>query len=325
MKHVEAVTLLAWGSADSESDLKSFSLRKIGERKSWTALASRREVKSVQNVKIIVERAVEREVVVAVDPPAEICDWLSSQDVREMCRAKMIVVVLAVAEENGLEAETDGEMFGAVRRVSSAAGCDAVIAPLIQLTGSAVAQDLWETCRKAPEIVVASESFYARRLDPSSDDDCKNMMSLLTSDGWSQNIGDMNIRSVGDARDYIERRPLVMYKENGFGSLAIIVRDLERGEQFVGCGGIILRPEFSPDVDLGFALLPAYYSKGYAFAMSQAMISWLVHTQGINRILAVTWVENGPAKRLLNRLGFLERCDHPEMWGRPQSIFEMML
>jgi len=71
----------------------------------------------------------------------------------------------------------------------------------------------------------------------------------------------------------------------------------------IGMCGLIKRDAL-PDIDLGFAFLPAYRGNGYAFEAAQAAIDFAWRRLGLGRVVAITAPDNDDSVRLLERLGF---------------------
>lgn len=61
--------------------------------------------------------------------------------------------------------------------------------------------------------------------------------------------------------------------------------------------------------ELGCVLLPQHYGKGYMTAGMSLAIDFGLHTMGLKRIWAATSLQNGPAIKLLERLGFVKTAD----------------
>ena len=80
---------------------------------------------------------------------------------------------------------------------------------------------------------------------------------------------------------------------------------VERKEDGVPMGmcGLIKRDTL-PDVDLGFAFLPAYRGQGYAYEAGLASRDYGVEELGLERIVAMTSPDNDASGKLLLRLGF---------------------
>jgi RimJ/RimL family protein N-acetyltransferase len=130
--------------------------------------------------------------------------------------------------------------------------------------------------------------------------DAPFILTLVNDPAWLRFIGDKNVRTESDARRYIEAGPAAMYAQRGFGLWLA-----ERSDDGVPIGmcGLIKRDTL-PDVDLGFAFLPAYRGSGYAFEAAQAAIDFAWERLGLARVVAITAPENDDSVRLLERLGF---------------------
>ena len=76
---------------------------------------------------------------------------------------------------------------------------------------------------------------------------------------WLRFIGDRGVRTVDDARGYIEKGPMQMYARLGFGLYLVELKDATP----IGLCGLIKRATLE-DVDIGFAFLPEFRGLGYA-------------------------------------------------------------
>ena len=56
-------------------------------------------------------------------------------------------------------------------------------------------------------------------------DDASFIFELLNTPGWLQFIGDRGIKTMQDAEQYILSGPLKSYESNGFGLLAVRLKD----------------------------------------------------------------------------------------------------
>ena len=74
----------------------------------------------------------------------------------------------------------------------------------------------------------------------------------------SQNIGDRGVRNVEDAHRYLREGPMAMYEKYGFG-LWHAARKSD-GVPVGMCG--LLKRDILPDVDIGYAFLPAVTGAG---------------------------------------------------------------
>lgn len=131
-------------------------------------------------------------------------------------------------------------------------------------------------------------------------DDAPFIFQLLNEPSWLQYIGDRNIRTLGDAENYIRNGLIGMYAQHGFG---LFIVELKNGPTPIGLCGLIKRDSLE-DVDLGFAFLPAYWGQGYAWEAASATMHDGATTHGLSRLLAITLPENASSIKLLKRLGF---------------------
>ena len=83
-------------------------------------------------------------------------------------------------------------------------------------------------------------------------DDSQFILELVNDPDWLRFIGDRGVRTVEDARGYIEKGPMQMYSRLGFGLDLVELKD---GTP-IGMCGLIKRATLH-DVDIGFAFMPA--------------------------------------------------------------------
>lgn len=130
-------------------------------------------------------------------------------------------------------------------------------------------------------------------------DDADFILQLLNEPSFIQNIGDRGVRNLEDARSYITRVPIASYEQNGFG--LYLVKLKESGEP-IGMCGLIKRAELE-DVDIGYAFLPKYWSRGYAVESALAVKEYAREVIGLKRLVAITDPENQASIRVLEKIG----------------------
>jgi RimJ/RimL family protein N-acetyltransferase len=129
--------------------------------------------------------------------------------------------------------------------------------------------------------------------------DAPFIVELLNDPGWLRFIGDRGVRNEEDARTYLRERVLAHQAQHGF-ALAMVERRADRVP--LGMCGLIRRDTL-PDVDLGYAFLPAHRGQGYA---REAAAAWLAHgfgALGLARIVAFTDPDNTGSARVLEAIG----------------------
>lgn len=130
-------------------------------------------------------------------------------------------------------------------------------------------------------------------------DDADFILELMNDPSWLQFIGDRGLRTVEDAREYIMNGPIHMYEQFGF-CLYLVERNEDRSP--VGICGLVKRDSLE-DVDIGFAFLPTYWGKGYAYEAASAVLAYGLDTLGLKRIVAITSQDNHASAKLLEKVG----------------------
>ena len=130
-------------------------------------------------------------------------------------------------------------------------------------------------------------------------DDAPFIFKLVNTPSWLKFIGDKNVRTVQDAKNYLETGPIESYKENGFGLSAVVLKD---DHCLIGMCGLVNR-ESLEDIDIGFALLPEYSGLGYGNEIASATVRHAKNVLGLKKIVAITDAKNISSIKLLNRIG----------------------
>jgi len=128
--------------------------------------------------------------------------------------------------------------------------------------------------------------------------DAEFIKTLLNTEGWIRNIGNRNIATIKDAETYIQKilgndnynYYVVRVKENStpIGIVTFIKRD---NQQYP---------------DIGFAFLPEYAGRGYAYEASKAFLDNILEERKWENIIGITLITNSNSIKLLEKLGL--RC-----------------
>ena len=129
-------------------------------------------------------------------------------------------------------------------------------------------------------------------------DDATFILELLNEPSFIQNIGDRGARSVSDAIKYIETGPVASYARNGFGLYLVELK--ESGESIGMCG--LIKREALADVDIGYAFLPKFWSKGYAVESALA-VKEQARSLELKHLVAITDPSNIGSIRVLEKIG----------------------
>jgi len=136
-------------------------------------------------------------------------------------------------------------------------------------------------------------------------DDAPFMLGLLNEPSFHEFIGDRGVRTLDDARRYLLDGTIANYGFNGFGLYLLRERDPERALGTpVGICGLVQRTGLD-DADLGFALLPTFWGRGYAVEAAAAVLGHARRDLGLLRVVAIVSAGNTPSVRVLEQLGFV--------------------
>ena len=155
----------------------------------------------------------------------------------------------------------------------------------------------YNTERKVETMKILETERLTLRLQTTEDADF--ILELVNDPSWLQFIGDRGLRTVEDAREYIMNGPIRMYEQFGF-CLYLVERNEDRSP--VGICGLVKRDSLE-DVDIGFAFLPTYWGKGYAYEAASAVLAYGLDTLGLKRIVAITSQDKYASAKLLEKVG----------------------
>lgn len=144
--------------------------------------------------------------------------------------------------------------------------------------------------------ILDTERLHLRTI---GEEDAPFYLELLNSEPFIAHIGDRGIRTLSAAREAIAAGPVAMQQARGH---SIYVLELKQGAQPIGMAGLIKRDTLE-HVDLGYALLPAYFGRGYATEAARALLAHARHTIGLRRLLAITSPGNDASHALLLKIG----------------------
>lgn len=156
-----------------------------------------------------------------------------------------------------------------------------------------------------------TDRLVLRRLDHQ---DAPFTLELLNDPSYIRNIGDRGVRDLEAARRYLEEGPMAMYRQHGFGLWR--VERKSDGVVLGMCG--LLRRDILPDVDIGYAFLPAARGQGHAFEAAAATLRQAAARFGLTRLIGVVSEGNSASIRVLEKLGLRFERMHRMREGEPQ-------
>lgn len=163
--------------------------------------------------------------------------------------------------------------------------------------------------------VIETERLDLRKL---AVEDAEFILGLLNEPSFLRFIGDKGVRTLEDARGYILTGPVASYEQHGFGLWLVALRD---SNVPIGICGLLKRDSL-PDVDVGFAFLPQFCSRGYAYESASAAISFGAKVMGLQRIVAITNPDNAASIKVLEKLGLrFERMIRLSEGGPETKLF----
>lgn len=128
--------------------------------------------------------------------------------------------------------------------------------------------------------------------------DAPFIVELLTDPSFLANIGDRGVHDLEGAHAYIDRWR-DNYARDGFGMWLVELRDTQ---EIVGMCGIVRRDTL-PSPDIGYALLPRHWSKGYAVEACSAVRDHAIRVLGLPELLAIVSPGNAASVKVLERIG----------------------
>lgn len=127
--------------------------------------------------------------------------------------------------------------------------------------------------------------------------DAPFIFELLNTPGWKQFIGERHVHNLQDANAYVHKimaNPAVTY----------FMLKLNNSKIPIGMLSIIKR-DYLPHHDIGFAFLPEYTGKGFAYEAASALLKHPATPAAHAKILATSLKENVRSIRLLEKLGLV--------------------
>lgn len=130
-------------------------------------------------------------------------------------------------------------------------------------------------------------------------DDGAFIYELLNTPKWIKYIGDRNLKSAKDGENYIKEKMIPQLKRLGYSNNTVILK--ESNTKIGSCG--LYNRDGIDGVDIGFAFLPKYEKKGFAFESASELIKFSKKHFNIKKISAITTKENKASQKLILKLG----------------------
>lgn len=131
-------------------------------------------------------------------------------------------------------------------------------------------------------------------------EDAEFYLALVNDASFINNIRDKGIRTIEQAQQAIKTGHQDIQEKLGF-SLYLIERKSDQAK--LGLCGLVMR-ENLPGVDIGYALLPAFWRQGYAEEACCGVLHWAKNNLNFKELYAIVSPNNLASANLLKKIGF---------------------
>jgi ribosomal-protein-alanine N-acetyltransferase len=147
--------------------------------------------------------------------------------------------------------------------------------------------------------------------------DAAFILELMNDPDFITYIGDKGVRDLAGAEKYLREGPLASYARHGLGLWAVTLPD---GTPVGSCG--LLKRDFLPHPDIGYAFLARHRGRGYAHEAAAAVLRHACEQLRLTTLHAITAFRNPDSVKLLGKLGFefVEFIQQPG-YAEPSRLF----
>ena len=132
-----------------------------------------------------------------------------------------------------------------------------------------------------------------------TEDDAPLMLAIWNDPDFIRHVGDRGIRSLEQARQAMRDGILKVYRDQSMGPYGLF---LHGSDEAMGICGLFKRENLDYP-DIGYGLLPAFCSKGYALEAAIAVKEHAAGHMRLARLLAIVSPDHPRSIRLLEKLG----------------------
>ncbi len=155
-------------------------------------------------------------------------------------------------------------------------------------------------------------------LKPTDIDDAEFVLRIMNSPKWLKYIGDRKVRTLKDAKTYINNKMTPLLEKRGFSNYTMITKS---DDVKIGSCGLYDREDID-GIDIGFALLPEHEGLGYAYEAASKILESAKEIFHLKKLSAITTPENIASQNLLKNIG-LEFVNLIEVHDERLMIFEI--
>ncbi|WP_447472138.1 GNAT family N-acetyltransferase [Vibrio harveyi] len=131
-------------------------------------------------------------------------------------------------------------------------------------------------------------------------EDAPFILELYNQPDFYRFVGDKQIRTLEEAKRYIQDNMLRMQELKG---VSLLVVETNHDKQPVGICGLVKRDTLTA-FDIGYGYLPSAYGKGYAKEAASVVVDFARKEMNIENLVAITNNDNIRSISLLEKLGF---------------------
>ncbi|EMB9228815.1 GNAT family N-acetyltransferase [Vibrio harveyi] len=149
-------------------------------------------------------------------------------------------------------------------------------------------------------------------------EDAPFILELYNQPDFYRFVGDKQIRTLEEAKRYIQDNMLRMQELKG---VSLLVVETNHDKQPVGICGLVKRDTLTA-FDIGYSYLPSAYGKGYAKEAASVVVDFAREEMNIENLVAITNNDNIRSISLLEKLGFqFERVEQTYDNGRTLQLY----
>ena len=130
-------------------------------------------------------------------------------------------------------------------------------------------------------------------------EDAEFVLRLVNEPSFVSNIGDKGVKNLHDAKRFILEGYWTNQERPGYGMFLVALKG--GGDLIGGCG--LLYRKVLDVTDIGFAFLPEYWYRGFAYEAAEAILKYGHSTLGVKKIVGLTSQGNLNSIKLLKKLG----------------------
>ncbi|HDM8195612.1 TPA: GNAT family N-acetyltransferase [Vibrio harveyi] len=149
-------------------------------------------------------------------------------------------------------------------------------------------------------------------------EDAPFILELYNQPDFYRFVGDKQIRTLEEAKRYIQDNMLRMQELKG---VSLLVVETNHDKKPVGICGLVKRDTLTA-FDIGYGYLPSAYGKGYAKEAASVVVDFAREEMNIENLVAITNNDNIRSISLLEKLGFqFERVEQTYDNGRTLQLY----